>query len=128
MAELITRTGGEYFRWHDSGDLQSLGHLERIVAVCDRTPTVRHWLPTREYRIVTAYLREHGSFPANLNVRLSAHMVNRDAPYIDGTTGSIVVDGPARGHECPAPTTGNQCGDCRACWDKGVETVAYHRH
>ena len=28
----------EYFRWHDSGDLQSLSHFEKIVEVAIKTP------------------------------------------------------------------------------------------
>ena len=38
-----------FFRWHDSGDIQSLIHLEKIVSICQQTPKTRHWLPTREY-------------------------------------------------------------------------------
>ena len=30
--------------------------------------------------------------------------------------------------ECKAYTRGNQCGDCRACWDKTVKNVSYKKH
>ena len=40
--------GEEVFRWHDSGDLQSVQHLKNIFEVCSRTPSTWHWLPTRE--------------------------------------------------------------------------------
>ena len=33
------------FRWHDSGDLQSVQHLKNIFEVCNRTPGTMHWLP-----------------------------------------------------------------------------------
>ena len=36
-----------WFRWHDSGDIQSLEHLEKIFEVCRLTPETSHWLPTR---------------------------------------------------------------------------------
>lgn len=115
-----------YFRWHDSGDIQSVLHLSRIVAVCELTPDVKHWLPTREYQMVKQYLAENGAFPGNLTVRLSAHMIGGTAPDIRGLPTST-VDGP-EGYQCPAPTQGNECSDCRACWEPAVDNVNYHKH
>jgi hypothetical protein len=133
MAELITRKGEEYFRWHDSGDLQSLAHLERIAEVCELTPAVKHWLPTREYRIVQEYIAEHGAFPPNLNVRLSAHMIGGHVPSFPRLQGLVTVstvsrDGEIGGYECPARHQGNSCGDCRACWNTDTPHVDYHLH
>ena len=31
-------------------------------------------------------------------------------------------------HHCPAPSQGNVCGECRACWDRGTAHVDYHYH
>ena len=36
MAVLIK--GKKFFRWHDSGDLQSVQHLKKIFEVCEATP------------------------------------------------------------------------------------------
>ena len=47
-AMVVVITGEKYFRWHDSGDIQSLKHLENIFEVCKRTPGTSHWMPTRE--------------------------------------------------------------------------------
>ena len=33
------------FRWHDSGDLQSVQHLKNIFEVCHATPGTAHWYP-----------------------------------------------------------------------------------
>ena len=145
MAESIlkrTAKGEKYFRWHDSGDLQSVEHLTQIVRVVERTPDVLHWLPTREYAIVRQWLKLHGHFPVNLNVRLSAHMVDGPVPSIEGCTASTVtkkvVDNSNslrilgvqsdNGYRCPAPTQGNECRDCRACWSRDVECVSYVKH
>ena len=46
MVTLIS--GQDWFRWHDSGDIQSMKHLENIFEVCKRTSGTRHWMPTRE--------------------------------------------------------------------------------
>jgi hypothetical protein len=114
-----------YFRWHDSGDIQSLEHLGKIVEVAKQTPAVNHWLPTREYKIVKLWRQLYGSFPDNLTVRLSAHMVDGEAPDMGMPTSTVVREGVA---SCPAPTQGNKCESCRACWDSGVSNVAYKWH
>jgi hypothetical protein len=117
---------GTYFRWHHSGDIQSIDHLRDIVAVVAATPTVTHWLPTREYALVAKYRALYGEFPANLTVRLSAHMVDGAAPSGYGLPTSTVTTN----HDatCPAPTQGNACGDCRACWNPDVADVSYGLH
>jgi hypothetical protein len=131
------------FRWHDSGDLQSVDHLTRIVQVCWRTSKVRHWLPTREYEIVAEYLRDVApTFPENLCVRLSAHMIDTEPvvpPELLHLPTSTVHT--AHGHpvftarekrgavECLAVAKrDNICGDCRACWDRRVTSVSYPQH
>lgn len=123
---------GDVFRWHDSGDLQSVLHLWRIVQVANLSPDVRHWIPTREYRIVADYRREYGdlSIPGNLSIRMSAHMVGGFAPsFTAPLTVSTVSSGEMSGaHECPARFQGNECKACRACWDQSVAHVNYHLH
>lgn len=127
MVELITDAGDTHFRWHDAGDLQSAEHLSLIVSIAKRLPSVAFWLPTREYGIVRDWLFDNAEgFPPNLNVRLSAHMIGKALAPVPGVTASS-VDSKA-GHACPAPTQGNACGDCRACWDRKVPNVDYHRH
>lgn len=127
MVDLIDATGDTHFRWHDAGDLQSVAHLDRIVIIARALPAVRFWLPTREYGMVTDWLFDHPEgFPANLNVRLSAHMIGKVMVPVAGVTASSVDS--KSGHACPAPTQGNSCGDCRACWDASVPNVDYHRH
>jgi hypothetical protein len=137
------RAPNDWFRWHDSGDLQGVWHLANIAAVCARTPAVRHWLPTREYAFVAEYLAAGGQLPGNLTVRLSAHMIDSEpvvpaklaglpvsavasVPY--SSSGVRVVDG--RGSiECRAvETRDNKCGECRACWDPRVRSVTYPQH
>ena len=80
MALLISKQSKDFFRWHDSGDIQSVSHLKKIVDVCKLTPDTKHWLPTREYKIVEQYVDQFGAIPSNLIVRLSAHKVNFPAP------------------------------------------------
>ncbi len=123
MVVLIQRQSPDYFRWHDSGDLQSVNHLRKICDVCYRTPDTSHWLPTREVVIVRDYLKAHGSFPANLICRISSHMV--DGPPLPYPHTSTVVTTDAT---CPAPHQGGRCQDCRACWDHKIRNVSYGIH
>ena len=125
MAVLISRSGDSHFRWHDSGDLQSVDHLRRIVQVCERTPDVMHWLPTREYRYVLQYLTAFGPLPMNLTVRLSAHMLDKIAPDYGLPTSTVVTDDT---YTCPASEQNNECRECRNCWNPNVPNVAYKAH
>jgi len=122
-------TKTEVFRWHDSGDLQSLQHLEKIVEIANRTPSVRHWLPTREVSIVQEYKKKFGDFPSNLVVRISATMVNGLPHKFHKHTSTVSTDKNFDlDWSCPASKQGNKCGSCRACWDNTVENVTYPLH
>jgi hypothetical protein len=117
-----------YFRWHDSGDVQSLGHLEAIAEVARRLPAVRFWLPTKEKGDVLAYVRAHGDFPVNLTVRLSGAMIDGPAPKAWGITSTVYKAGAPIGFACGAYTRDGKCGDCRACWSRDVANVSYPKH
>ena len=118
---LIDASSTRYFRWHDSGDLQNHAHLDKIITVCQRTPNVKHWLPTREAKLV----KTQKDIPQNLVIRLSATLVDGSAPQWAHLTSTVVSDG---SETCPAHTQGNQCGTCRRCWDKRVKNIAYRKH
>jgi hypothetical protein len=100
MAAQILRHKSKFFRWHDSGDIQSLKHLAKIFAVARLTPDVNHWLPTRE-AWVKPYLSRA---PKNLVIRFSMPMVDQAAAASWSHT-STVVSGPGR--TCPAPDQNN---------------------
>jgi len=127
ITTLIRRSGDAYFRWHDSGDIQSLEHLENMITVARNLPKVKFWLPTREYQTVEAYRQLGGRIPRNLCIRYSAHMVNGPRPLGYGlpvsTFSSTPDNVPAGAHPCPAHTQGNRCGLCRTCWNPRVQIV-----
>lgn len=117
-----------WFRWFDSGDLQSIDHLRRICAVAARTPWVRHWLPTREAIFLRDYCAGGGVVPRNLVIRLSAPMVDGKPPKWWPLTSGVYSDEKPKGRVCPAPSQGGECRDCRVCWERSVKFVVYHRH
>ena len=111
--------GQKHFRWHDSGDIQSVEHLKKIFEVCKRTPDTKHWLPTQERKYLPM-----GSYPDNLVIRLS-NAKNNTAPGNAWSHWSTVVDS---GGDCPASRQGNKCGTCRRCWSREVKHVTYPKH
>jgi len=128
MIKQIKHSGTDYFRWHDSGDLQSFQHLLDIVRIADALPDVKFWIPTREQGLIKRFAENFGAFPSNLCVRVSAAMIDGKAPSGFENTSTVHADKPAQGLSCPAPTQGNKCGDCRACWDKSNVNTSYHVH
>ena len=132
MVKTIDKTRSPYFRWFDSGDVQSVQHGHQILEVCERTPGKSHWIPTRETKIwKTVLLQRKGMLPGNVVLRASATMVN-DSPLKSFENTSTVHDenyqGPNLGHICPASQQSGKCGDCRACWDAEVKNVSYPKH
>ena len=123
MVTLVT--GQPVFRWHDSGDLQSVQHLKNIFQVCKLTPDTRHWLPTREARFLS--LMDPGVVPKNLKIVLSDHMNDQATPpsWWPYTSGVSTKHGTVT---CPASTQGNKCRDCRKCWDRNTKRVIYGKH
>jgi len=118
-----------YFRWHDSGDVQSPEHLHAIVLIARELPHIKFWLPTKEYD----WIREYpGKFPANLIVRVSHPTIGKSFfsgfPRDNGEVVGTSSVGSLNGWKCPAPKQGGKCGMCRACWDINVLNVDYERH
>lgn len=125
MTYMIAYRNCTYFRWHDSGDLQGLWHLEKIAQVAKNCPDTNFWLPTRENRVVRDYIAKHGQFPANLVVRVSGQMIDGPPPPGNWPNTSTVTTGTPT---CPAHKQDNNCGSCRACWDPQVQNVSYPKH
>ena len=140
---VVLITGKKHFRWFDSGDIQGDKMLQQILEVVRQTPDTMHWLPTREYLVISRYLRNSGDTqPPNLCIRLSNQ-------WIDGVTGNMEDSGDTdiddqvqplntlpwsvvkrhreypEGYHCPAHDQGNKCGECRACWDQSVKLIVY---
>lgn len=132
VSSFVTALQGEqYFRWFDSGDLQSLSMLEDINSIALQTPGVMHWLPTKESGTVKSFLKKHKKFAPNLTVRISAYMIDQTEHSTISGCGSIVVssfDKVGKARACVAPSQGGKCLDCRSCWNQSIPTIAYLKH
>lgn len=137
MTFLIKNAGQGYFRWHDSGDLQGVWHLNNIVEIAKRCPETKFWLPTKELKIISEWSKAHGLFPDNLCVRISATMKDTQLfPSSIYPTSMVVTNVNNKIKQrnyvpyvlCPSFQNKGKCGTCRACWDKSVDCVAYREH
>ena len=123
IAGMITLIQGRpVFRWHDSGDIQSAWHLARILEVCKQTPDTKHWLPTREARLLA--LMDPDIIPPNLIIRLSATKVNGAASKSWPWTSTVSTTTKT----CPASDQGGKCLDCRSCWNRSIKNITYAKH
>lgn len=129
-----------FFRWHDTGDLQGLWHLQRIFEVCYRTPGTYHWLPTKEHHIIKEFRKLGIPKPVNLNIQLSAFYIDEDPPVELAKQLHVSASGVSKENwNCPASLKTvkvdsgrgeirhGYCGSCRNCWDE-TKTVIFRLH
>lgn len=129
ISELIRLRNGSdgYFRWFDSGDLQSIDMLHQICMVAEALPKTKFWLPTKERAMVHEYKKSH-SIPPNLIIRISDVMIGTAAaPSWHKHVSGVTTDKNDK-HICPAFKNQGKCGDCRKCWDGRVKRVNYLLH
>ena len=111
-----------YMRWHDSGDLLDVWHLHLLYDVAERTPFLKHWIPTQDSQIVA---RSDRPTPSNMVIRHSSVYVNgKFKPrwkHVSGVTTK-------HDETCHAIKNNNECGNCRKCWDDDVYAVTYPKH
>ncbi|OUW99408.1 MAG: hypothetical protein CBD88_00925 [Flavobacteriales bacterium TMED228] len=121
------------FRWFDSGDMYTVNLANKIFEVVKNTPHCKHWLPTRMYKFkkFEKILNKINSLP-NIAVRLSSDSTIGVTIHVKGFVNSTVVPKNTLALNnawlCPSSKNKNKCGDCRACWNKEVKTVAYINH
>ena len=131
VADMVQELDNDrYFRWFDSGDLYDVRLARKILEVCEATPWVKHWIPTRMYKFpkFTLVLQRLQSLP-NVVLRLSSDSIIGET--IEGPNTSTIAtleDAPKGSFVCEAYTRGGKCDKCRACWDKGVSVVTYIGH
>ena len=124
----VKRINEPIFRWHDAGDIQNINHLKNIVSVANKTPGVKHWIPTQENKMVNDFIKAGGVVPDNLIIRVSASMVNGKPPKNAKYTSTVHTTKKVIGYECPAYKQDAQCLECRACWDTKIKNVSYKQH
>lgn len=122
-----------FFRWHDSGDIQSIQHFDKICKIAEAMPNTKFWIPTREYDIIKEYVKTK-TIPSNLIVRLSAMftdkavIIPKSLQHIQNITVSNVHSKDPIGIECESYKHEGKCNSCRKCWDANYKTISYKIH
>lgn len=135
VSDMVNSIGNDpYFRWFDSGDCYHIDLLKKISQVVRQTPRTQHWLPTRQHKFKKfKFGLEFLNTLPNIVVRWSSDSINGDI-LPDAVNGSTIVPSSIDPDTfkdtdqftlCRASTRKGKCGDCRACWDKDVRTIAY---
>lgn len=115
------------FRFHDSGDIQSVKHLEMINEIATKCPQIDFWLPTKEAGMVNEFLKKN-SFAKNLTVRLSHSMIGGTFKVKPNGLNFSTVGVKDAPNNCPAYQQEGQCKDCNNCWNNKVTSINYPLH
>jgi len=138
---------GRFWRWHDSGDIQSAEHFKSLCRIAHMCPDVFFWLPTKEAGMVMDALDQGFTIPTNMNVRVSIPLKDK------GASGSLLLllarsaqisfagchtdghhDGDAfsldgdDAFECDAYLKDGACKSCRDCWHPRNHLISYPEH
>jgi len=125
----------DYFRWFDSGDLESKELATKIFSVIHNTPNVKHWLPTRSDKIrsMRSAIGLLEALP-NVAVRRSADNVGLTKPERLNVNSYVITPEDIPNAQllnitiCPVGSNAAQksCGTCTACYTD--TPVAYVLH
>ena len=117
-----------YFRWLDSGDLQSIYMLGDIADIAIHTSNIIHWLPTKEYKFVKKYVQLAMLIPKNLFIKKSMPKIKQEVVTIikHSQISYTTVGANNTEYECPAPKQDNKCMNCRMCWSNS--NINYFLH
>tara|TARA_R100001163_G_scaffold6791_1_gene7427 strand:- start:1882 stop:2733 length:852 start_codon:yes stop_codon:yes gene_type:complete len=131
QGNVIAIEDNRWFRFHDSGDIQSALHMEAINQIAINNPNVKFWIPTREGKFVKDFMKTN-KVASNLCIRISGHMVGKKASDFGTGLPTSTVDYKASEHKCVAPLQGGSCDgeimNCRNCWDSSIPNVDYPQH
>lgn len=135
MIKLISGTKSKWFRWHDSGDIVSMEYLYKIMYIVENLPEKKFWIPTLETEKVEEYVKNY-DIPNNIIIRISSKYIGKIDKLPTSLQNYTNIKRSVTGsnsksknvYHCPALEQGNECGNCRACWNTNNEIINYHYH
>ena len=126
----------DYFRWFDSGDVETRELADKIHTVIQGTPSVQHWLPTRSDKIakISSGIKNIELLP-NVAVRRSADNIGLTKPERLGVNSYVIKPDDIANAKllgitvCPVTLPGStqkSCDLCTLCYTSS--SVAYLLH
>ena len=98
-----------------------------ILEICKQTPNIKHWIPSKEYKIWRHVLKIK-QLPNNVCLRISSPNIDQEPLKDFNNTSTVHKDAAAFGLECIAYKQDGKCLDCKACYDTKVKNVSYPKH
>lgn len=138
------------FRWHSSGEIESLAQLELMNNVAVKFPNIRFGTYTKRFDILEEFCKKHGKVADNFTINLSVWRDNFDKLKYDfkgnkfnyfvyhdpikepsETIAKMIhcpaVKKPIKGHKKGSRNKNITCSQCGRCYkgNKGLYTAVY---
>lgn len=145
----INKKGVKYFRFHTSGELESVEQIKIYKEICESCPDCNFYIYTKAFGLLLYYFRNGGTLPKNFVINLSEWKGNIDKFYkyndvednikelfesmnvfsYDDNTPECLAAKVVMPH-CPAVNekgkdTGVTCDKCRRCMTRGHRTAVF---
>ena len=127
MVWLLSSLRKKFFRWFDSGDVQNVIMALNILEICRLTPDIKHWIPSKEYKIWRQALKIQ-KLPDNVVLRMSSPNIDQEPLKEFQNTSTVHENKKAFGLECIAYKQDGKCLDCKACYDPKIKNISYPLH
>ena len=127
MVWLLSSLRKKFFRWFDSGDVQNVIMALNILEICRLTPDIKHWIPSKEYKIWRQALKIQ-KLPDNVVLRMSSPNIDQEPLKEFQNTSTVHENKKAFGLECIAYKQDGKCLECKACYNSKVKNISYPLH
>ena len=127
MVWLLQSQKKKYFRWFDSGDVQNVIMALNILEICKLTPNIKHWIPSKEYKIWKCVLNVE-KLPKNVCLRISSPNIDQAPLKGFNNTSTVHENKKAFGLECIAYKQDGKCLECKACYNSKIKNISYPKH
>ena len=127
MVWLLQSQKKKYFRWFDSGDIQNIFMGLNILEICKQTPDIKHWIPSKEYKMWREILKIE-KLPKNVCLRISSPNIDQKPLEGFNNTSTVHENKKAFGLECIAYKQDGKCLECKACYNSKIKNISYPKH
>jgi len=151
IKEICIKMVAKYFRFHVSGEFESVEQIKLYCDICRDSPEVTFYVYTKVFDLFAEYILIYGALPVNFVVNLSIWYDNLERFYCEFSKshtpgeletvkkhfsrfGLFIYDDGAADlrniKHCPAVDengheTGLTCAQCRRCMKAGTVTAVY---
>lgn len=125
------QSGGEFFRWHSSGDIVDADYMIMMHDIAIDFPSIKFLCFTKKYDLVNDHIDRHGELPKNLKVLFSLWPdFPCNNPHNLPTASLVKYDGTVHEkHSRSGYACSGNCEACHICWKlESSEQVVFKQH